>query len=73
MKRGLSDRRARPRRRGTPVGLLSVLNAIARTAASLCEADNALIVVDLEEIEPLTREGSARPIRAFRVLGLKSP
>src|SRR6266545_94086 len=44
MTRVPSGREANSRGRGTPAGLWAILNAIARTAARLCEANDALIL-----------------------------
>jgi GAF domain-containing protein len=64
MKRTSSRRASRPRRRGTAESVQPVLDAIARTAARLCEAHDALIhQVEGDRLRLVAKHGRLRTAR----------
>ena len=64
MTRGPAGRGAKSRRRGVPRGVRPILDAIARTAARLCEANDALILlVEGDRARLVARHGSLRVTR----------
>lgn len=67
MKRVPSDRRAKSRRRGAPADVQAILDAIARTAAQLCEAKDGVIhLVDGDRLRLVAKYGSIRENSADR-------